>query len=52
MTNGEELAHTEELAGHGEPWEPWETQLVLWSIGLGVAGLVVLGALINAFILP
>jgi hypothetical protein len=52
MTNGEELSHTEELAGHGEPWEPWETQLVLWSIGLGVAGLVVLGVLVNAFILP
>ena len=34
-----------------EPWEPFETQLVGWSIGIGVIGLVVLGALINAFLL-
>jgi hypothetical protein len=34
-----------------EPWEPWETSLVLWSIGLGIAGLVVLGILVNIFIL-
>jgi hypothetical protein len=40
------------LLGEAEPWEPWETQLVGWSIGIGLAGLVVLGFLINTFILP
>ncbi len=34
-----------------EPWEEWETKLVTYSIGLGIAGLVVMGALVNAFIL-
>ncbi len=34
-----------------EPWEAWETKLVTYSIGLGIAGLVVLGVLVNAFIL-
>lgn len=34
-----------------EPWEKWETQLVMWSVGIGVAGLIVLGTLINIFIL-
>ncbi len=34
-----------------EAWEDWETKLVLWSLALGIGGLVVLGALINAFIL-
>jgi len=42
----------EALLGEAEPWEPWETQLVGWSIGIGLAGLVVLGFLINAFLLP
>ena len=45
-----------EGAGHvaidaPEPWEKWETQLVVWSVGVGVAGLIVLGTLINIFIL-
>jgi len=35
-----------------EPWEPFETQLVGWSIGIGVVGLVILGTLINMFLLP
>ncbi|WP_316977711.1 hypothetical protein [Shumkonia mesophila] len=34
-----------------EPWEKWETQLVVWSVGIGIAGLIVLGTLINIFIL-
>ena len=34
-----------------EPWEAWETKLVTYSIGLGIAGLVVMGTLVNAFIL-
>lgn len=51
MTNGEPEIHSEELLGEPEPWEPWETKLVLGSIGLGIVGLIVLGALINIFIL-
>jgi hypothetical protein len=39
------------LGGEPEAWEPWETQLVLWSIGLGLAGLVLLGWLVDRFIL-
>ncbi|MBO8128169.1 MAG: hypothetical protein H0Z39_03085 [Peptococcaceae bacterium] len=34
-----------------EPWEPWETKLVWYSIGIGIAGLVILGVIINATIL-
>ena len=34
-----------------EPWADWETRLCLWSLGLGFAGLVVLGVLVNVFIL-
>jgi len=39
------------LSGIAEPWEPWETTLVLGSIALGVAGLVLLGWLVDRFIL-
>lgn len=34
-----------------EPWEQWETQLVTWSLGIGIVGLVILGVLVDAFIL-
>jgi hypothetical protein len=40
------------LAGAAEPWERWETSLVLGSIAVGVAGLVLLGWLVDRFILP
>jgi hypothetical protein len=40
------------LSGAPEPWERWETSLVLGSIGLGVVGLVLLGWLVAVFILP
>ena len=44
--------HTESLELSGaEPSEDWESKLVLWSIGLGLAGLAVLGTVINIFIL-
>lgn len=51
--SAEELldASAEELLGEAEPWEAWETQLVTYSIGIGIVGIVVLGLLINAFIL-
>jgi hypothetical protein len=40
------------LSGTPEPWERWETALVLGSLGVGVAGLVLLGWLVDRFILP
>jgi hypothetical protein len=35
-----------------EAWEPWETRLVVGSIAIGMIGLVVLGWLVDRFILP
>lgn len=51
--SAEELleASAEELLGEAEPWEAWETQLMVWCLGIAVVGLVVLGFLINTFIL-
>jgi hypothetical protein len=40
------------LSGTPEPWESWETTLVVGSLVLGVAGLAVLGWLVARFILP
>jgi hypothetical protein len=40
------------LSGTPEPWEPWETSLVLGSIAVGLLGLVLLGWLVARFILP
>lgn len=40
-----------ELLGDPEPWEAWESRLVGICLLLAVAGLVVLGWLINRFIL-
>jgi hypothetical protein len=40
------------LSGASEPWEHWETVLVLASIGMGLLGLVLLGWLVAQFILP
>lgn len=39
------------LSGTPEPWERWETALVVGSLGLGLVGLVVLGWLVDRFIL-
>ena len=44
--------HPDELySSQPEPWADWETRLVLYSIVIGIAGLVVLGTLINIFLL-
>lgn len=56
--------HTEQMAaehttpvvegstlGECEPWDAWESKLVGWSLGIGVAGLIVLGVIINITIL-
>ena len=40
------------LSGAAEPWERWETSLVLGSIAIGLVGLVLLGWLVDRFILP
>jgi len=42
---------TSELFTNPEPWEKWETKLVLYSLIIAVIGLFVLGLLINWFIL-
>lgn len=41
----------EGVMGEPEAWEMWETKLVLWSLLIGIAGLIVLGILINIFLL-
>ena len=52
MATGLNLKEVDESAlSDPEPWEPWETTLVLWSLFIGVGGLVVLGTLINLFLL-
>ena len=48
----QETQSAEELLSEAEPWEAWETKLVLWSLGIAIMGLVILGWLINTFILP
>ncbi len=41
----------ESALGESEPWESWETNLVIWSLILGLGGLLILGTLINLFLL-
>ena len=42
----------EEAKQQAEPWEEWESKLVKYSLIIGVAALVVFGALVNLFVLP
>jgi hypothetical protein len=42
----------EELVGEPEAWAPWESRLVFGSLLVGVIGLVILGWLVDRFILP
>ncbi|SEP10433.1 hypothetical protein [Nitrosovibrio sp. Nv6] len=46
------LLSNRSVLGEPEPWEKWETQLCLWSIGIGLAGLLILGVLVDLFLLP
>ena len=39
------------LSGAPEPWERWETRLVLGSVAIGLVGVVLLGWLVDRFIL-
>jgi hypothetical protein len=47
----DEQRSAEALLGEAEPWESWETRLVVGSIAIAIVGLIVLGWLINSFIL-
>jgi hypothetical protein len=49
--NEEQHNVSEGLAMEAEPWEEWEGKLVKYSLLIGVAALIVLGALVNVFIL-
>jgi hypothetical protein len=40
------------LSGEPEAWQPWETRLVAGSLAIGVLGLLLLGWLVDRFILP
>jgi cytochrome b561 len=48
----EEEHSAEALLGEPEPWESWKTKLVSWSISIAIIGLIVLGWLIDHYILP
>jgi hypothetical protein len=50
-TEVDERASADELLLEAEPWEPWEAKLVGWSIAIGFVSLIILGVLINLFIL-
>ncbi len=49
--NENEINSEESLFSDPEPWESWETSLVVWCIGIGVVGLIILGWLVNTLIL-
>lgn len=46
-----EQANADEPAAIGtpEPWAGWETRLCLWSLALGIGGLLLLAALVPSF---
>ena len=44
-------SQVEELFTNPEPWESWESKLVVWSITIAFIGLAILGVLINWLIL-
>jgi hypothetical protein len=48
----ETVPREDALIGPPEPWESWETTLVVGSLVLGIVGLAVLGWLVDRFILP
>jgi hypothetical protein len=47
----EAVQSADALTGDGEPWESWESRLVIWTIAIGIVGLFVLAWLVNKFIL-
>ncbi len=51
MSTDEEEHSAEALLGDPEPWEAWESKLVLGCIGIAIIGLIILGWLISTYIL-
>ncbi len=45
------IPQTKDLFTNPEPWESWESKLVIYSIIIAIVGLFILGVLINLFIL-
>jgi hypothetical protein len=45
-------ASLKSLLGEPEPWQPWESKLVLGSVAVGIVGLLILGWLVDRFLLP
>lgn len=41
----------ESTLGECEPWEDWESKLVIYSLAIGIATLIIMGIVINVFIL-
>lgn len=50
--NTEQSLPDHSILGEPEPWESWETRLCLWSIGIGITALFILGVLVDWFLLP
>jgi hypothetical protein len=50
--NTNQLLPDQSVLGEPEPWESWETSLCLWSIGIGIVALFILGVLVDWFLLP
>lgn len=50
--NDHDIKSDDSLFSDPEPWESWESALVMWCIGIGIVGLIILGWLVNTFILP
>ena len=48
----DDVGSDDAFSGPAETWERWESVLVVSSIALGLAGLVLLGWLVDRFILP
>ncbi len=46
-----EIIDSDESLSNPEPWEPWESKLVLYSLGIGFVALVILGVIVNMTIL-
>lgn len=46
------LVANDSVLGEPEPWESWETSLCLWSIGIGSTALIILGFMVDWFLLP
>lgn len=45
------MERQEEMREEVQPWDPIESKLVKYSVGLGIVALIVLGILINVFLL-